>query len=109
MDLFTIPCVHHDGCYRHGRATYNHGRLECDDMFHASMKKKCDAIDGSIPLGGRNPLVLSRQSCQLSMPSDATTRASLEADHLKRAALPATAHDCCPNEPALQRQPPPRP
>lgn len=38
-DKFSMACVRHDGCYRHGKATYGFSRTECDDMFYEDMKK----------------------------------------------------------------------
>jgi hypothetical protein len=53
-DLFSMACVRHDGCYRHGRATYGLTRTQCDDMFYEDMKKKCPSLDswtGVLTLG----------------------------------------------------------
>jgi hypothetical protein len=43
-DRFSMACVRHDGCYRHGKATYGLSRTQCDNMFYEDMKKTCAPI-----------------------------------------------------------------
>lgn len=47
-DLFSMACVRHDGCYRHGRATYGLSRTQCDDMFYSDMLKECPRVTGLV-------------------------------------------------------------
>ncbi len=45
-EKFRAACVTHDFCYRHGVATYNVTRDECDSDFYDDMKKACKGLGG---------------------------------------------------------------
>ena len=43
---FHDACVTHDLCYRHGAATYDLSREDCDDEFYENMKVACSGFGG---------------------------------------------------------------
>ena len=45
-EKFRTACVTHDFCYRHGVATYNVTREECDSDFYDDMKEACGGLGG---------------------------------------------------------------
>ncbi len=45
-EKFRAACVTHDFCYRHGVATYNVTREECDSVFYDDMKEACGGLGG---------------------------------------------------------------
>ncbi len=45
-EKFRAACVTHDFCYRHGVATYNVTREECDSDFYDDMKEACGGLGG---------------------------------------------------------------
>ena len=45
-EKFRAACVTHDFCYRHGVATYNVTRDECDSDFYDDMKEACNGLGG---------------------------------------------------------------
>lgn len=58
---FHDACVTHDLCYRHGAATYDLDRKDCDDGFYEDMKTACSGLGG---LGILNPEDYAK--CQLA-------------------------------------------
>lgn len=58
---FHEACVIHDFCYRHGAATYDLSREECDDEFYEGMKAACQGFGG---LGVLDPEDYAK--CQLA-------------------------------------------
>jgi hypothetical protein len=44
-DYFYPSCEQHDFCYRHGWATYGHGKEACDSRFLSDMQAQCHPGD----------------------------------------------------------------
>jgi coproporphyrinogen III oxidase len=60
-EKFHGACVIHDFCYRHGAATYDLSREECDQEFYEGMKAACSGLGG---LGILDPEDFAK--CQLA-------------------------------------------